>query len=256
MKKIIHLSDLHIGYVDCGEKFRQIVSNLSFIKEPASDYVIVITGDIVDNATIESQKDEAIHAIRQLEANGYRVLLVPGNHDYGTGAWGNSKYVEIFKTAYYNNANQTFPKLDVIEEAVFIGLDSMAEELHWYDRIFSEGELGEEQLTRLKLILDDPGITDKKIIIYLHHHPFDFELGMQLKDRDDFRKVIENKIDALLFGHYHDDRNSAGKIFNGKWGIPRAYNAGSSTHKNGNSGFHRVLDLTKDPRYDYDANLI
>jgi len=28
---------------------------------------------------------EAVAGIRQLEERGYRVLVVPGNHDYGTG---------------------------------------------------------------------------------------------------------------------------------------------------------------------------
>jgi predicted MPP superfamily phosphohydrolase len=256
MKKIIHLSDLHIGYQDCGAKFRQIVSNLTFLKEPASDYIIVITGDIVDNATDETQNEEALRSINLLKESGYTVLVIPGNHDYGRGAWGDPKYVKVFSETYFGKVDQAYPKLDVIEEAVFIGLDSMAEELHWHDRIFSDGELGKNQLGNLKTILDDSEFENKKKIVYLHHHPFDFILSLQLKDRDELRNVIENKIDVLLFGHYHDDSNSAGRIFNGKWGIPRAYNAGSSTHKSGNTGYHRVMDLTKDPRSDYDAKLL
>jgi predicted MPP superfamily phosphohydrolase len=256
MKKIIHLSDLHIGYEDCGARFQQIIHRLSYLKEPAHDYVIVITGDLVDNATHESQKFEALQAINQLKSNGYIVLVIPGNHDYGTGSWGDPKYVKIFKETFYNDPNLTFPKVDVIEEAVFIGLDSMAEELNWYDRIFSEGELGKAQISRLKKIINDPQNVNKRKIVYLHHHPFDFELLMQLKDRDDLKKVIENKVDVLLFGHYHDNTNKAGIPFNGKWGIKRAYNAGSSTHKQGNNGFDRVMNLNKDPRSDYIINLL
>jgi hypothetical protein len=36
----------------------------------------------------------------------------------------------------------------------------------------------------------------------------------------------------LLFGHYHRDEETAVKIYHGT-GIPRCYNAESSTHKNG-----------------------
>jgi predicted MPP superfamily phosphohydrolase len=257
MKKIIHLSDLHIGHEDCGLKFRTIIENIAFLKQPAENYIIVITGDIVDNATQPEQMEEAADALEHLENYGYKVLVVPGNHDYGSGVWGHRKYVSIFKKKYFKNKVITYPKLDIIDEIAFIGLDSTAEELHWLDRFLSEGELGKKQLNRLKKILNDPEVAVLKKVIYLHHHPFDFKLGMQLKDRNDLEKIIENNADALLFGHYHSQALSVGKIFNGIWGIHRCYNAGSATHKNGNVGFHRVIDLSHDdPRMDYDGNFI
>jgi predicted MPP superfamily phosphohydrolase len=254
MKKIIHLSDIHIGHEDCSERFRTIIDNISLLKQPAGNYIIVITGDIVDNANHSDFIDEAIDAIKQLKQSGYSVLVVPGNHDYGTGSWGNEKFVGIFKEKYYGSRVISYPKLDIIEEVAFIGLDSTAEELHWHDRIFSEGELGKGQLKRLGKMMDQPDIASMKKVIYLHHHPFDFKFGMQLKDREGLKKIIENKVDAVLFGHYHHSVSSAGKIFNGMWGINRCYNAGTSTHKNGNVGYHRVIDLSyADPRMDYDG---
>jgi predicted MPP superfamily phosphohydrolase len=257
MKKIIHLSDLHVGHIDCGDKFRAIIDNITFLKQPADNYIILITGDIVDNATHAEQIKEAVDAIEQFAERGYRILVVPGNHDYGTGTMGNEKYVELFKEKYYKSREISYPKLDIIDEIAFIGLDSTAQELHWLDRALSEGELGKEQLFRLQEILNEPEVTSRKKVVYLHHHPFDFKLGMQLRDNDDLRKIIENKIDMVLFGHYHVDPSSAGKIYHGKWGIKRCYNAGSSTHKNGNIGFQRVIDLSKaDPRMDYDGNFI
>jgi predicted MPP superfamily phosphohydrolase len=257
MKKIIHLSDLHVGHIDCGDKFRAIIDNITFLKQPADNYIILITGDIVDNATHAEQIKEAVDAIEQFAERGYRILVVPGNHDYGTGTMGNEKYVELFKEKYYKSREISYPKLDIIDEIAFIGLDSTAQELHWLDRALSEGELGKEQLFRLQEILNEPEVTSRKKVVYLHHHPFDFKIGMQLRDNDDLRKIIENKIDMVLFGHYHVDPSSAGKIYHGKWGIKRCYNAGSSTHKNGNIGFQRVIDLSKaDPRMDYDGNFI
>jgi predicted MPP superfamily phosphohydrolase len=257
MKKIIHLSDLHVGHIDCGDKFRAIIDNITFLKQPADNYIILITGDIVDNATHAEQIKEAVDAIEQFAERGYRILVVPGNHDYGTGTMGNEKYVELFKEKYYKSREISYPKLDIIDEIAFIGLDSTAQELHWLDRALSEGELGKEQLFRLQEILNEPEVTSRKKVVYLHHHPFDFKLGMQLRDNDNLREIIENKIDMLLFGHYHADPVSAGKIFHGTWGIKRCYNAGSSTHKNGNVGFQRVIDLSDaDPRMDYDGNFI
>ena len=257
MKKIIHLSDLHVGHKECGDRFRAIIDSIIFLKQHAKNYIILITGDIVDNAMRSKQIDEAVDAIEQLEGHGYKVLVVPGNHDYGTGIRGNKKFVGLFKEKYFKSREITYPKLDIIGKTAFIGLDSTAEELHWHDRFFSEGELGKEQLKRLRKMLKEPKVASRKKVVYLHHHPFDFKLGMQLKDNKELRKIIANKVDALLFGHYHRDPEVAGKINHGTWGIPRCYNAGSSTHKNGDIGFQRVIDLSKsDPGKDYDGNFI
>ncbi len=257
MKKIIHLSDLHVGYQDCSEKFRAIIDNITFLKQPAKNYIIVITGDIVENANHSAYIDEAVAAIEQLKERGYKVLVVPGNHDYGTGTVGDRKFVDIFKIRYFGSKRISYPILNIIDDIAFIGLNSTAEELHRIDRFFSEGELGEAQLRRLKRMLNKTEIASLKKVVYLHHHPFDFKFGMQLKDTNDLKKIIENKIDMLLFGHYHANAATAGKIFHGAWGIPRCYNAGSSTHKNGDIGFQRVIDLSRsDPRFDYDGNFI
>ncbi len=257
MKKIIHLSDLHIGHDDCTDNFRLIIEKITESKQPAEDYIIVITGDIVDNANHYAFTDEAVSLIGQVERSGYRVLVVPGNHDYGTGVIGNPKFQGIFRKKYFRTRRIRFPKLDIIDDIAFIGLDSMADELHWLDRFFSEGELGQTQLRRLKRILNRPEITDLKKVVYLHHHPFDYKAGMQLKDSHDLKKIIENRIDMLLFGHYHADAGAAGKNNNGTWGIIRCYNGGSSTHKNGNKGFQRIIDLSSDdPSADYDGCFI
>jgi predicted MPP superfamily phosphohydrolase len=257
MKKIIHLSDLHFGYEDCGEKFRKLIDNITFLKQPASNYIVVITGDIVDNANISEPTYEAVVAIGQLEEQGYKVLVIPGNHDYGTGTMGDEKFVKLFKERFYRTRKITYPKLDIIDEIAFMGLDSTAEELHWHDRFLSEGELGKLQLNRLEKMLKKPEVMNRKKVVYLHHHPFDFKLGMQLRDHNDLKDIVENRVDLLLFGHYHADPVSAGKIYHGAWGIRRCYNAGSSTHKNGNTGFQRIIDLSyDDPRMDYDGNFI
>lgn len=257
MRKIIHLSDLHVGHEDCGDKFRALIDNITFLKQPANNYIVLITGDLVENANHIEFIEEAVDAIEQLKERGYKVLVVPGNHDYGTGTAGNEKFVDLFKEKFFKSREISYPKLDFIDEIAFIGLDSTAEELHWLDRFLCEGELGKKQLKRLKKMLNEPEVASRKKVVYLHHHPFDFKLGMQLRDNNDLRKIIENRIDMLLFGHYHADPTSAGKIFHGKWGIKRCYNAGSSTHKNGNIGFQRVIDLSDaDPRMDYDGNFI
>ncbi|MCI5223531.1 MAG: hypothetical protein D3924_12885 [Candidatus Electrothrix sp. AR4] len=48
MKKIIHHTDLHIGIPRCTATFDKIVYNIKARMTLASDYVIVVTGDLVD----------------------------------------------------------------------------------------------------------------------------------------------------------------------------------------------------------------
>ena len=48
MKKIIHLSDLHIGHEGMYERFRELIRRLTLLKQPAANYVVVITGDLVE----------------------------------------------------------------------------------------------------------------------------------------------------------------------------------------------------------------
>jgi 3',5'-cyclic AMP phosphodiesterase CpdA len=256
MPKIIHLSDLHIGHRDCGDKFKQIIDALSSSMLPAKEYVIVITGDLVENASNNSARDEVLGGINVLKRYGYTVLVVPGNHDYGNGIWASKKHVDYFKMQFYGNAKQCYPKVDEVDDVVFIGLDSTAEELHWYDRMLAEGELGKHQLKKLERIIGDRVYDGMKKVVYLHHHPYDSQFGHQLKDSHLLEEVIRNKVDVLLFGHLHNKSDGSGNVYNGIWGIERAYNAGSATRKNGNYGFHRVMDLDKSPHSDYDAKFV
>jgi predicted phosphohydrolase len=255
--KIIHLSDLHIGHKECGERFQTIIGNISSRMTPAEDYIIVITGDICDNASNPEQREEAAHSLEELQGLGYRILAVPGNHDYGTGTIGNIRNVKLFKERFYKDPDITYPKTDIINNTAFIGLDSTAEELNWHDRIFAQGELGREQLERLEKILNDNEISKMMKVVYLHHHPFDFKIGRQLKDSGHLKKIIENRISILLFGHYHRRKKEAVTVHHGTWGIPRCYNAGTATHKNGNYGYHRVIELScPDASMDYDGRFL
>lgn len=253
MKKIIHLSDLHIGFPDSGARLQRIVRSIVFLKEPASDYVVVITGDLVETAFGNSNFAEVRAHLDVLEDAGFTVLVVPGNHDYGMGSLALRKYLKEFKNVFFGTTSVVYPKLDVIGEIAFIGLDSMAEELDWYDCLWANGELGSNQLYRLQALLGSAEVRAcSRRVVYLHHHPFDpLAPTHELKDARELQQVLQDSpvsIDALLFGHNHD-----AKIWNGKLGIPRCYDGGTSTRKLESPGPHRVIDLSRDPRHDYDA---
>lgn len=232
--KIIHMSDLHVGHDDLGERFEAIIMNLIFEKgDKAEEYVVLITGDLVDDANNPELNKKVKFCLKLLEDGGFKnILVIPGNHDYGTGSHADKKFVKIFKETYYGK-EITYPKKDIINDVAFIGLDSTAEELHWYDELWAQGELGERQLSELNKILREEDIKScKSRVIYMHHHPFDPWPLHQLKDSDNLKKVLLGvmedgiSIDAMLYGHNH-----SGKVHNGKWGIPRCYDAGTATLK-------------------------
>jgi len=271
MKKILHMSDLHIGYKDFLDRFHEIAVKLSngFAGDP-SDIIIVISGDLVENANNFDSFKEIKNELKKLKHEGFAgLLVVPGNHDYGTGSYGDKKFVNIFKQNFLEEDIE-YPLIDIIEDIAFIGLDSMAAELHWYDKLWAEGEIGNDQLNRMDNILREDNIRScNKRVIYLHHHPFDQKPFHQLKDSFKLRKILVNaindniSIDAILYGHNHE-----GKSNNGHWGIKRCYDAGSINLKPRSKSKKkfpwydkvenstRVIDLEKIPDTDYKLSFI
>ncbi len=264
MKKIIHMSDLHIGYRDFRNRFKIIIDDLkSEISSKASQYVVVISGDLVNNANKKGSYQDARKGLDYLRRSGFKdVLVVPGNHDYGTGNKGNKKFVRLFKDMFYGS-DREYPKVDIISGTAFIGLDSMAAELEWYNELWAQGQLGQDQLGKLGRLLEQDKIKAcAKRVIYLHHHPFKWRPLHELKDSRKLKNVLTRamdqgvSIDALLFGHNHE-----GNAHNGKWGIPRCYDAGTATLKP-RAGYLRwakwfkvrssvrIIDLNKSPEND------
>lgn len=250
MKKVIHFSDVHIGYEDMHQRFHDVIRNMSMIKQPAGNYVIVITGDIVDSATNDNYRT-AKECLDILTGHGYLVLVAPGNHDYGTGNLADKKWVNRFKRWFFGTDQIDYPKLDVIDGIAFICLDSMQEELGTWDRRGASGELGKEQLNSLDAMLGSSEVQGcEKTVVYMHHHPLDPIPQHELKDAKKLYDVlIKYQVDALLFGHLHH-----GKKWNGWCNIPRTYDAGTTTMKRGSPGPHRVMDLTRNAALDYDGD--
>lgn len=250
MTLILHMSDLHIDYPGTIEMFRRIVRGLERNPklEPEST-VVVITGDLVNRVRGEEDYRVAKEEISRLADIGFkRVLVIPGNHDYGRGTLTDKRFVPLFKRTFIGRQGP-YPVLDIVDEIAFLGLDTMAEELNWYDRVWAEGEIGSGQLERLREMLgDEKTIGCRRRVIYLHHHPFDYQPFHQLKDSEALGQILlgamENgiSIDAILYGHHHRGRSK-----NGHWGIPRCYDAGTATLKPRNR-VQRMLPWFKEVR--------
>ncbi|MDO8141168.1 MAG: metallophosphoesterase [Candidatus Brocadiales bacterium] len=273
-KKIVHLTDLHLGYEDDVVNSAKIVDRVkTWIMTnctPRSDYVIVITGDLVNNANVQAQWDLSVDLIQKLSepaptGEKYEILLVPGNHDYGTGSNADPKFVPIFKQQYFNNSGVVYPLVKIVgndtthEKVAFIGLDSNEGELNPRDELLADGEIGDPQLGELgrRLRRDDVRECAYRVV-YLHHHPFEspvFKFGHWLKDRKKLEDVLKVaaadgiRVDALLFGHNH-----GGRSFHNKWGIHRVYDGGTTGGKRKPS-FIRIIENLSNPDVDADKTV-
>ena len=115
MKKIIHLNDLHVGFEDCGERVQCISENIIFERQPAEDYVIVITGDLVERTTDPCNYEETRLFLEKPEDADFTVLVVPGKHDYGTCGCGSKKYVRRFRELFFGDREVEYPEVDFLD---------------------------------------------------------------------------------------------------------------------------------------------
>lgn len=255
MSKIIHLSDLHIGHKELGKRAWAIANRIILNKPQTEDYVIVLTGDLVESGFDVNALSEAEALVEHLRAAKFHVLVAPGNHDVGNGGFATKKASRRFLKLFFGDKKARFPRLDIIHDTAFIGLNSMEAETGLFEGgISAEGEIGKKQRKRLiKLLTSDKVKSATHRVVYLHHHPLDHRPLLYLKDADKFRSSLKgHSIDALLFGHYHE-----ADVWNGSWeSIARIYDGGSSTNKDGASFPHRVIDLSKDPGTDYDGKFL
>ena len=90
-RRIVHLSDLHIGLNDSPipeAQARSVVNAIIKAYPPQGDSyasprpIVVITGDIVDYGDPPTHFSAARGILDQLKAGGFTVLVIPGNHDY------------------------------------------------------------------------------------------------------------------------------------------------------------------------------
>ncbi len=282
MKKIIHLSDIHTGADDLEKEFDQVanslIDNYLTSKDGKHNYVVVITGDIVDDANDSNSFESAKKTIQKLKKHS-DVFVIPGNHDNGTGSFPSPGFRTRFIEEMRGGAEKPFyPYFESHDGIALIGLDSMerivercieAKEYDlWDDDDYSDlfdssdigawamGELGDMQLHRLdKLLASNKVKSCSYTVVCLHHHPFRRRFMHGLKDHKGLKEILhKHKVDMLMFGHNH-----GGYCWNGELNIRRVYDAGSSTGKGHGSskrkGLHpapiRIIDLSTDPDNDH-----
>jgi len=282
--KIIHLSDTHVGHGDNEMLFRKIVDDLTKTRPcDPKQHLLIHTGDLIHDATNIPAREAARTLLEELRASGYCILLCPGNHDYGDSMSMSRQHAEDFRLAFNDffylegdtcatgvhtlkyGADDIFPVLHIIGDVALIGLDSCWSEMNWLDRFFAEGKLGVEQLFTLNMLLDRPELAGKKIIVYLHHHPFYYGYKVKpdlteahawshwitsvtrsfrrLKDAYSFNQIVRDRVHVLLFGHVHFGLDCRAE--SRKYGIPLAFDGSSSTCMNMDTDRmrYRIIDL-------------
>jgi 3',5'-cyclic AMP phosphodiesterase CpdA len=267
--KLIHLSDTHIGKNGNALRFERVVDDLLDNPPDAPENCLIVhTGDLIDSATHANR--QAARTLLDRLAKRYRVLLCPGNHDYGDAMLVDGEDAQAFQRAFGDHIFQdkpaSFPVLtEVGVNHVFIGLDSNAAELNFWERWFAEGHLGERQLATLNEMLDSPAVAGKHVTVYLHHHPFSFgysvmpDVGdrnflfnlyarltrpfLRLKDAYSLCQVLRDRAQVLLFGHMHFGLDCSGDAR--KYGIRLAMDGSSTTCTDDDTDRmrYRVIDL-------------
>lgn len=237
--RIIHLSDIHIGKSNNKERFDLVVTWILNNKDLHNLRVVVITGDIVDDGSL-NQYMEAQAQIEKLTSEGFDVLVTPGNHNYGSnGIVESPECVDRFERFINEHNGYIYPYYQIVNDYVFIVLDSMLEEIKEREIWGAQGELGKEQLSALDQILN---MKSTKKIVALHHHPFYYNYFLKLRDDELFKKVIDSRINCLLFGHKHVEKRFTEK--EKKYNIDIIYASGSSTERTDNGSLViPIIDL-------------
>ena len=259
MTSFIQLSDLHIHKkkklenINCEKIVNQIIKKYDGPKKDKP--AVLITGDIVDDGEAK-QYNSAVKLLRPLVENGFTVLPVPGNHDYGPcgniyteKAQANFQKYILSDLIEYNPAGETgttmedlFPMVTTIEDVVFVGLDSVVgkEDAAMH---FASGEVGADQRRKLVEILMDPQIVlGKKIVVYFHHHPFYHAVGLEMDDAKEVLRILANKADFICFGHKH-----VSKVWNAENDIGWVLASGKSTEHNAQHNFQfRQINIQPD----------
>lgn len=240
--KFIHLSDLHIGQSNNTAKVKKIIDGIINKQDKHQCNSIVITGDIVDDGEMWQYR-EAKKIKKDLEKKNFAVIMIPGNHDYGSnGIFESEKSQRLFHDIL--GINNEYPRVDFdndnIPEIAFISLDSMEQEMIDWEFWGAQGEIGKVQLMELDYLLDELKNNQniKKIVLGLHHHPFYFNRCLALRDSKELKNVVgkndehkKKRIDCLIFGHKHSQKRFNDKDNNKekKYGIPMIYASHKST---------------------------
>ena len=168
------------------ERLKKVVAFINSMKPLPS--LVIHTGDVTEAGDIDSYK----HAKQILDKLKVPYYLTCGNHD-------NYKNMrEVFsKHQYLTNDNFSHYSIDLPTTKLII-LDTQVHQKTW----------GLQCAERLAWLQDELK-TQKEMLIFMHHYPFDvqhhFFNSLRLQDAEKFAEVIQKhqNIKGIFCGHYH-----------------------------------------------------
>jgi 3',5'-cyclic AMP phosphodiesterase CpdA len=196
--KIYHISDLHIH--KRAKDNKTVTAKLAQLRQswnPHQD-IVVCTGDITDDGS-EAQYN---HALNLLVPFIGRLILAPGNHDYGyLGNFYTKRAVRRFKALKQALRAQTIMSSG---KYVFLTLDTCLRTGGIVD--FAQGKVGLWQRRLVKKFIKQCKKSNVKSVICMHHTPFETAWWTHLQDAKKFINLVLGQADIVLVGHEHKER--------------------------------------------------
>jgi 3',5'-cyclic AMP phosphodiesterase CpdA len=219
--RIAHLSDIHFGAHDP----KVVEGTIAWLHEHRPDLVI-ISGDFTQRARVE-QFREASAYLNRLRADGFRMLVVPGNHDIPLYDVATRFAAPLHRYKKYIS-NDLCPWFENDEVAV-LGINT-ARSLTIKDGRINRGQMA--------LMRERFGAVDEsKTRILVTHHPLysmpigeGGELNEAVGRHDDaVRAVCEAGVNIALAGHFHRTYAAAARKMVEKAGGALVIQAGTAT---------------------------
>jgi predicted MPP superfamily phosphohydrolase len=210
MIRIAHVSDLHLHEEESKNVGVEILLSriqTELFTNPADHNYLLVTGDVTDDGS-NPQYQVAQTMLKRFAG---KLLMVPGNHDYGPcGVSYSAGSAQSFDGLLHNlKISHPYigksPAVDHLSdgsgtELLTIGLNSNLQTATLVDT--ARGEIGNEQLRALDSILKGASPTAHKMV-YLHHRPLGFSgLFLALNDAEDMMAILDQyRVDVVAFGH-------------------------------------------------------
>jgi len=208
------MSDLHIGAGKArSRRLKAQVSDIIRAYSPENT-IILVAGDLTEGVLFGQwrhwpQMDEVTRLLMPLVVRGYKVVVVPGNHDLSPkgATMITSRHVEEFGRRVLGPlmpwaVNPWEPVLDMGDVRV-IGLNSMRGQ-YGMDVDLARGRLGGDELERLATALTFMKPTQQAVVL-LHHSFFYDRWSNRLEDEDEYLKVLAEcgRVAYQFNGHEH-----------------------------------------------------
>jgi 3',5'-cyclic AMP phosphodiesterase CpdA len=242
---IAHLSDLHISLEHSRQNVRNTRTLLEFCLRKHVDH-IVITGDLTANA----DKKE-LEATRKLFRNyglldTRKLTVIPGNHDVFGGVHHAEEILsfpkrckatdyerkmrifeetfhELFENTVHGKGETFYPFVKSLHGVALFGVNSVAQYARLNNPIGSNGEVDDEQFSRLAQLLKSELFRTQQKVVLVHHHFNKTESQasgtmssvwsaiesqtMKLRNKKRLLSLfLASKIDLVLHGHLHENR--------------------------------------------------